>query len=192
MDPVLRAFSLRNLQRGAVMAAEDPSGPPLELPELEELPDPSVGTPSVGRSGPDVTGANPNPVVSVDVSPSYLTLNAPAVTRWALNARATYKAGTVRDVTELVTWSSSAPEVVSVDAAGVVTTHGAGRATVRAELDGRSGESAVTVVLATTTPAKPAPSGLGAVPWWGWLLGAGALVAAGGLVLAAGKKGRNS
>jgi len=190
MDPILRRLISPRSVASALVPAEDPSGPPLEIPELEELPDPRVGT-ATASTGRQSTGANPNPITGIDVAPGALTLNAPAAARWSLNARASYQNGTTRDVTELASWSSSAPSVATVDASGVVTAHAPGSALVRATLDGVSGVSEVTIITATTDAAPAPATTIGAVPWWGWA--AAAAIVAGGVALAVAsrKKGRN-
>lgn len=57
-----------------------------------------------------------------------------------------------------IRWSSSDPEVASVDAAGAVHAVGLGQATIRAEAEGRAAEATVTVRAATVQGVTVEPS----------------------------------
>lgn len=106
---------------------------------------------SCGGDGP--TGPDPAVVVSVTVTPSSATLTEGEtlpLSATALNGLGEPAVGAT------VSWSSSAPGVASVSAAGVVTAVAPGTASVTATAGGRSASAAVTV-----RPSPPAaPTGL--------------------------------
>jgi hypothetical protein len=62
-----------------------------------------------------------------------------------------------------VTWSSSNPQVASVDGSGRVSAVGAGSAQITATVEGRSDQLGVTVAAASPTPA-PEPAPVAAAP----------------------------
>jgi serine/threonine protein kinase len=68
-----------------------------------------------------------------------------------------------RPVTRPVTWSSSNPQVASVDGSGRVSAVGAGSAQITATVEGRSDQLGVTVAAAPLTPA-PEPAPVAAAP----------------------------
>jgi hypothetical protein len=112
-----------------------------------------VVTPPVVTTPPVTT--NP-PVVAVAV-----TLNSPSLTVGQstqavvgpASANANANAGN-----GAATWSSSAPSVASVSAAGLVTALGPGAANIVATVDGRTGSALVTVTAAVSLPATPGSS----------------------------------
>lgn len=89
----------------------------------------------------------PAAATSIDVTPALPTLAAGQ--QQPFLATATYADGSVGDVTRSATWSSSAPTVLTVDAAGNARALVAGTSLVTATLDGLSGTTTVTV---TGTP----------------------------------------
>lgn len=101
-------------------------------------------------------------LVSLEIAPASMTLAA-GLTR-ALTAVGTYSDATVQDLTDQVSWSSSAPAVAQVSnlgaTRGVVTALAVGAATVCATLGGVQASAALTVSPAylvgiTLTPAAP-------------------------------------
>ena len=93
-----------------------------------------------------VTGAN-----------STLTLASPPATQ-QLAATGTFNNNAQKDLTQLVTWSSSNTSVATVSSTGMLTAIGSGTATVSATLQGVSGQAAFTVV-ATLTSISVTPAG---------------------------------
>jgi alpha-tubulin suppressor-like RCC1 family protein len=90
----------------------------------------------------------PIPVASVTVTPASVTLAVGKTTQ--LSAGLRDARGTALPERP-VQWSSSAPAVATVSAAGVVSAVGEGTATITATVEGASGKATVTV------PAPPAP-----------------------------------
>ena len=83
----------------------------------------------------------PGPVVHVRLTPADLLIGRSAVRGITFAAWDEY--GNL--VTRPARWTTSDPAVAQVDSAGVVTGVSAGTATIRAVLDGRTGEAHVTV-----------------------------------------------
>jgi uncharacterized protein YjdB len=69
-----------------------------------------------------------------------------------------YSDGTRAALTGQVTWTSSAPGTVSIDATGRATTRAAGQAVIRATLAGVTGTSTVTVTAATLVGITVSPT----------------------------------
>jgi uncharacterized protein YjdB len=94
------------------------------------------------------------PVASVAVEPAALTLEVDNTAQ--LTAAAEGEDG--YPVTRTFDWTSSDPDVVSVDADGVLTAHESGTVEITAEAEGRSGSATVTVPVyvtsVTLTPAE--------------------------------------
>ncbi len=103
----------------------------------------------------------PQPVASVDVSPTAVTLAA---------GQTTSLAGTPRDgagnaLTDLdVIWTSGAPSIASVDSSGSVTGLSAGTATITATAEGVHGSSAVTVLPPRVATILVAPVNVSILP----------------------------
>lgn len=94
------------------------------------------------------------PVSEVTVTSVGVTPAAPSIaagTQQPFQATAVRSDGTSLDVTAQAQWSSSDESVASVDAAGVVTSHQPGTATIRATFGGTTGETALTVTDAIIT-----------------------------------------
>lgn len=81
----------------------------------------------------------------------------------AFTAMGTYADGTTQNLTSQVRWSSSNPQVVTVDAQGNVTGESPGTATITASLNGVTQTVVVTVAGPTpvgiTVPPAPIPAG---------------------------------
>jgi len=107
----------------------------------------------VTTTSPDPT-PTPAPVSSVGVTLGKTSLAVGDTTR----ATATLKdsSGTVL-TGQTVSWSSSAPTVASVTAAGLVTALAAGTANIVATADGKNGSTTVTVTAPTTPPPTTEP-----------------------------------
>ncbi len=67
----------------------------------------------------DVTVPPPATLLGILVEPDQFTLFAEA--QFGLRATARFTDGSTKDFTKLVTWSSSAPDIVSIDANGIAT-----------------------------------------------------------------------
>ena len=97
----------------------------------------------IGSTGHTVT---PAVLLSIDVSPSTVTLSPPA-TR-ALTAQGSFSDGSTQDLTTSVTWSSSnalVAQVSNVAPQGLVTAIGSGGATITAALGAHVGVATVSV-----------------------------------------------
>lgn len=119
-----------------------------------------------GACGTDSATPAPTPaIVSIALSLSSLTL--PRYASVQTTVRVAKSDGTSEDVTNAATWTSSAPDVVTVRA-GVVTASGLGRARVTAQYNGWSASFDVvtrrnTRVVGAVTVAAIAPGGIHAV-----------------------------
>jgi Bacterial Ig-like domain (group 2)/PQQ-like domain len=82
-------------------------------------------------------------VTSIGVSPTSLTIAVD--TAQQLTATATYSNGSTADISSSATWTSSAPAVAFVDAAGLAGGVLAGSSTITASYAGASGTSSLTV-----------------------------------------------
>ena len=93
-----------------------------------------------GGSG-DTTGPEPRPVASVSLAPLDTTGWVGDTVRFT----ATLKDANGGSLTgRMVTWTSDQPAIASVDATGLVTVLGPGRAVIRAASEGRSGTAGIT------------------------------------------------
>ena len=104
---------------------------------------------SEGRTGTAAITVTNVPVASVTVSPATASAQVGQTVQLTASPK---DAGGNPLAGRVVTWTSSAPGVASVNGSGLVTCVAAGSATITATSEGRSGTAAVTV----TTPA-PAP-----------------------------------
>ena len=101
-----------------------------------------------GRSGQATITVQAVPVAAVVVAPATATVAAGSTVTLAATTRDDQGAALAG---RAVTWTTSAPSVATVDAAGVVRGVAAGTATITATSEGRSGTAAVTV----TAPVVP-------------------------------------
>ena len=91
-----------------------------------------------------------NPVVAiVAVNPSSSTINGGSTVQFT--ATGTYTDGTVANISNSATWSSSNPSVATVSASGLATGAGAGTTTITATSGAVSGNASLTVKLLTPT-----------------------------------------
>ena len=108
---------------------------------------------TIGRENPaqsiDLTSAGPAPTITrINVQPPLATLSLGSAQRKGFHAVATYSNGAVRDVTKLVTWSSSLPAIASVNQGAAVTAAVPGAATITVStLQGAPVVPAVVTVL---------------------------------------------
>ncbi len=115
----------------------------------------------VGERTLDISGIT---LTALTVTPPSATI--PKGLTQSYRAQETYSDGTTLDVTELVTWSSSAPAVASISAAGVATGLTVGSTTVTALWNGQSATASLTVTavvltgLTITPPGATIPKGL--------------------------------
>lgn len=117
---------------------------------------------------PDAAPDAARPDAAIDAAPVPVTLSSVAVDPVAsvpaglttqLHATAHYSDSTTADVTATATWSSSAGAIASVDAAGLVTTHAMGLASIVATVDTTAGSRTVTVdpaIVETLVVGAPA------------------------------------
>ncbi len=109
-----------------------------------------------------LTVPTPSPTLtSVTVTPANPSVNTGATQQFT--ATGTYSDGSTGNVTATVTWTSSAPAVATINAAGLATAVAQGSSTITATLSGVSGMTTLTVPMATqptltsiaVTPANP-------------------------------------
>lgn len=109
----------------------------------------SVTALSEGQSVTASVNVIPVPVASVSLAPNFATLVAGTTQQFA---------ATVRDAAGItlsgrtVVWSSDAPTIAAVDAAGLVTAIAAGTATVSASSEGRAGSATLTITSGSGGP----------------------------------------
>ncbi len=90
-------------------------------------------------------------LVSIQISPSAPSVAAGATQQFT--AQGTFSNSTTRDLTALVTWSSSTPYVASIAGGGLATTYSQGSSTISASFTQPSGTVTGTSTLAVTAPA---------------------------------------
>jgi len=95
------------------------------------------------------------PVATVTVAPATADLVVGGTAQ--LSATAKDAAGNILSG-RVVTWSSTATGVATVSASGLVTAVGAGSATITATSEGKSGSSAVTVIMVPVASVTVAPA----------------------------------
>jgi len=105
-----------------------------------------------------VTGGTSPSLASIAISPA--SPSVPINTTQQLTATGSYSDGGSRDLTDLVTWSSSTIANATVDAAGVVSGIAAGTATITATLGSVSKSTSVTVTAPTITSISVTPDDL--------------------------------
>jgi hypothetical protein len=112
-----------------------------------------------GDSGPPAA-TGPDPVATVEVSPSSLSLFVGQTS--PLAARTRDKSGTLLE-SRTVTWTSSDVNVAAVSTTGDATGVGAGTATVYATSEGKTGTAIVTVRLAPVAGVVVEPASMSLV-----------------------------
>jgi hypothetical protein len=114
-----------------------------------------VGTGAFSVSCGEMTNADPSgsAVAIVSISPTPIVLNQPATIQ--LTATLRDARGNVL-TRRAVSWSSSNTFVVTVTSAGVLSTVGAGNATITATSEGKTGTTSV--IVTTATNLDPIPS----------------------------------
>src|SRR6266705_2185998 len=105
---------------------------------------------NITNAGTNLTGITLSPVAA----------SVPVNTTQQFTATGNYGDGSSRDLTALVTWSSSTTSVATVNNSGLVTTVGAGTTTITATVGSFSDSSTLTVVAAhllsiAVSPATP-------------------------------------
>jgi uncharacterized protein YjdB len=97
-------------------------------------------------------------LASIAVSPAASSL--PVNTSQQFTATGTYKDGSSRDLTALVSWASSFGSIASIDVSGVATGKSAGSTTISASLGGVTGSTSLTVTAPTISSIVITPDGL--------------------------------
>ena len=85
-----------------------------------------------------------NTVTALNVSPSSVKLKSKAATQ-QFTAEADLSGGGTIDVTDRATWSSGNQNVVTIDASGLATAVGGGKATISASFEGETDTAEVQV-----------------------------------------------
>jgi trimeric autotransporter adhesin len=119
------------------------------------------GTANISATFNGVAGSSPlhvNSVTlsSISVTPASIVL-APTTSVYCV-ATGTFSDGTTQVITGLVTWTSSASEVASVNSSGKVSANSGGNATITAQLGSISGDSVVVVDSSPLTSIQISPS----------------------------------
>src|SRR5690349_10961682 len=97
-------------------------------------------------------------LASISVSPTASSL--PVNTSQQFTATGTYKDGSSRDLTALVSWASTFSSIATVDVTGVATGKSAGSTTISASLGGVTGSTSLTVTAPTISSIVITPDGL--------------------------------
>jgi uncharacterized protein YjdB len=97
----------------------------------------------IGVSGSSPLNVSSATITSISVTPASAVL-APT-TSVNFVAAGTYSDGSTQVITNIVTWTSSAPDVASVTPGGIVTAESPGNATITAQLGTLSANSAIEV-----------------------------------------------
>jgi len=97
-------------------------------------------------------------LASISVSPTASSL--PVNTSQQFTATGTYKDGSSRDLTALVSWASTFSSIATVDVTGVATGMSAGSTTISASLGGVTGSTSLTVTAPTISSIVITPDGL--------------------------------
>jgi trimeric autotransporter adhesin len=97
-------------------------------------------------------------LASIAVSPAASSL--PVNTSQQFTATGTYKDGSSRDLTALVSWASSFGSIATIDVTGVATAKSAGSTTISASLGGVTGSTSLTVTAPTISSIVITPDGL--------------------------------
>ena len=96
------------------------------------------------------------PLVSIAIAPNPTTLKVGQVQQFT--ATGTYADSSTVDLTSQVTWSSDAPNIISVDTTDKGTGKTAGTAHITATQGAVSGQTTVTVTPPVLTGVQPAPA----------------------------------
>ena len=120
----------------------------------------AAGTANISATFTGVSGTAPLNVStatlsSISVTPASAVL-APTTSANCV-ATGTYSDGTTQVITNIVTWTSSAPNVASVSNAGTVTAQSPGNATIAAQLGPLSANCAIVVDGSTLTSIQVSP-----------------------------------
>src|SRR5438477_660467 len=110
-----------------------------------------------GTATLNVTNAGTN-LIAISISPA--APSVPVNTTQQLTATGSYGDGSSRDLTALVTWSSSSTAVATVDANGLLTAVKAGSSNISATLGSVSQSTTVTVTAPTIASIAVTPVGL--------------------------------
>ncbi len=97
-------------------------------------------------------------LASISLSPAASSL--PVNTSQQFTATGTYKDGSSRDLTALVSWASSFSSIATIDVTGLATGKAAGATTISASLGGVTGSSSLTVTAPTISSIVVTPDGL--------------------------------
>jgi hypothetical protein len=95
-------------------------------------------------------------LVTIEVSPNPVSIPIGETQQFA--AMGTYSDGSELDITTVVSWTSSAPDVADVNSSGLATADQLGNATIIAALSGISGNSVVTVTQAALVSIEVSPN----------------------------------
>ena len=99
---------------------------------------------------------------SITVTPA--SQDIPLGATQQFKATGTYTNRSTKDLTQTVTWSTSAADVVTIAATGLATAHAAGTATIQAVQAGIMGSTNLTVTSAAVASIAVAPATLGSLP----------------------------
>lgn len=157
VDP--QAFSTTGRDNGILHAPGGTAGVPNGI--FAYSPDPTFPTGTFNGNNywvDPVIGTNAPVLTGIVVTPPSASIMVGA--QATLTATGSYSDGSTADVTGQVTWTSGAPTVATVSAAGVVTGTGAGTASVTATLGSSSATSVLTVRRVTAVAIGGAPATL--------------------------------
>jgi uncharacterized protein YjdB len=117
----------------------------------------ATATSMQGNATLTVNNASAN-LNTITITPQLTSV--PISTTVQFSATGTYGDGSTRDLSSLVTWTSSSPTVATVDVNGLFTALAAGTTTITATLNGVTQTFTVTITTPTITDIFVSPDGL--------------------------------
>ena len=125
----------------------------------------SAGTSTITATASNIQGNATLTVNNASANLNTITItpqltSVPISTTVQFSATGTYGDGSTRDLSSLVTWSSSSPTVATVDINGLFTALAAGTTTITATLGGVTQTFTVTITTPTITDIFVSPDGL--------------------------------
>ena len=107
--------------------------------------------------GANYSGLNTggNNLTSITVTPANPSIEVDSTQQFT--ATGTYSDGTTQDITSSVTWASGTTSIATINSSGLATAVAAGISTISATLDSLSGETTLTITLATLVSIDVTP-----------------------------------
>ncbi|HEY5602722.1 MAG TPA: Ig-like domain-containing protein [Gammaproteobacteria bacterium] len=104
----------------------------------------------VGSGGEDITGPGDTTLTGITVTPSAVAGGLPVGLTQQFSATGLYSNGTQQNITNSVTWNSSAPAVATINTSGVATAVTEGSTTITASLSGVTSTAVALAVISVS------------------------------------------